>query len=97
MQLRHDHRVDGVASSIISQFALRMIIINKNKMSFLFGSRTKDTPTDPEHMNVRQLHDRLQRLAEENQQLRDSFDDERQTALSTKKFLGTLSIPPSTF
>ena len=59
-------------------------------MNFLFGSRQKPPETIPKEkeFDIKYLRAQLQKQAEENQQLRDGYEDQRQTATCNKKLLG---------
>ena len=57
-------------------------------MSFLFGGKKKQIEEKEETQGAKYLRARLQKMAEENQTLRDRLDDQKTTAACNKKLLG---------
>ncbi len=57
-------------------------------MSFLFGSKPKAPEKPIASLDPKSLKLRLQKLAEENQSLKDQFEEQKQVALCNKKLLG---------
>lgn len=65
-------------------------------MNFLFSSASKQVPLPHSHNSItpslenKKLKQRLQELAEENQRIKERLDEQKQSAIYTKKLLGFL-------